>query len=62
MSPENAINEIRENAINRKSLKTRKVAKMPCISFVSIEQRLRKCGFRTFQVEFTQKVVKTRKV
>jgi hypothetical protein len=34
-----------------------KVAKMPCISVISIGRRLRKWGLKTFQGGTTQKVV-----
>ena len=71
MSPENGIKwkfvkmrlmENRENAVKWKIMKNAKSCENGFISVVSIEQRLRKCRFRTFQGEFTQKVVKTRKV
>ena len=34
---------------------------IPCISVISIKQRLRKCGFQTFQAGSTGKVVKMMK-
>ena len=45
----------------RKVEKVAKVVKMACISVISIRQRLRKCGFKTFKGGTTRKVAKMMK-
>ena len=47
--------------IDKSREKRKKLQKLPCISVISIRQRLRKCGFQTFKEGTTRKVVKMMK-